>query len=767
MKTTNACQPTDTEESVAVLQTCVPDYRLAVFDALAERSPGLKVWAGDSFFSSEIRTCAQQKDWYRPVENRFFLGRRFLWQRGVDALADFPGALICEFNPRILSSWWLLLRRRLAGRPTLLWGHAWGRIGRKSVYTLGRILMGRLVDGIVAYSETQARQIDLRMRGHVPVFAAPNSCVRRDECVAPHGTAQNIIYVGRLVGEKKPRLLLEAFLEAAQFLPEDAALVFVGEGSERVPLEERARKSGFGHRVRFVGHVSETERLRDLYAAALVAVSPGYVGLSAIQCMAFGVPMLISSDEPHSPEIEACLPGETAEFFETDSTKDLGIRLRHFFAQAVIWHSRRREISEFIARRYSIEQMVNRFLLAADFFFEKAHRPTVALVWAQYGPYHLARLQAVREFDGQTRYIGVEIASQTSDYAWNRENPGLPLLTLLPDSTAETAPTFKAFLRAVRIFRRERVRTVFVPSYWPEASMGILLAAKMVGASIVMMNESHGHTSRAKGLSLAIKRALVSSFDAALVGGSPQIAYFSSLGFPPDRIVDGYDVVDNEFFAREADRCRSEAQRLREVYELPPAYFLNIGRMVLKKNLQNLIKAYARVISTNEAMPRLVFVGSGPMEDELRDLCGELGLSFVDLRSCPRSFTGRKASGDVYFYGFRQAAELVVFYGLATAFILPSRWEEWGLVVNEAMASSLPVVVSNIAGCAPDLVHHGRNGFQFDPDSIDELAAHLHSIGTDLRRAEEMGRASREIVGEWGLQRFATNAAAVARMPRK
>ena len=60
--------------------------------------------------------------------------------------------------------------------------------------------------------------------------------------------------------------------------------------------------------------------------------------------------------------------------------------------------------------------------------------------------------------------------------------------------------------------------------------------------------------------------------------------------------------------------------------------------------------------------------------------------------------------GTVFYYGFRQIEENPVFYALAEAFVLPSLKEEWGLVVNEAMAAGLPVIVSHTAGCAEDLV---------------------------------------------------------------
>jgi glycosyltransferase involved in cell wall biosynthesis len=288
--------------------------------------------------------------------------------------------------------------------------------------------------------------------------------------------------------------------------------------------------------------------------------------------------------------------------------------------------------------------------------------------------------------------------------------------------------------------------------------MGVLLAARHAGAAVVMMNESHRHTSQAGGVKLRLKRALVRLFHAGLIGGQPQKEYFEELGIPPECLFDGYDAVDNRFFEHAAGECRMRAQELRQKYALPESYFLSIGRMEEKKNLFLLLRAYAHGCASDPGMPRLVFVGSGALERQLRDECVELGLSFADLRSRPKQEGMRPVEADVYFYGFRQASELPVFYSLATTFILPSKREEWGLVVNEAMACGLPVIVSKVAGCARDLVQEGRNGFLFDPSNEQELIKHLRWIGENREAAEKMGEYSRHVIANWDVTRFAENA---------
>ena len=136
----------------------------------------------------------------------------------------------------------------------------------------------------------------------------------------------------------------------------------------------------------------------------------------------------------------------------------------------------------------------------------------------------------------------------------------------------------------------------------------------------------------------------------------------------------------------------------------------------------------------------------------------------------------------VHFCGFRQVAENPVFYALADAFVLPSLHEEWGLVVNEAMACGLPVIVSETAGCAEDLLSpqklvapHGlsadlrarllqlnggirQNGFLFNPKSVESLANALIILEASPEIRKKMGQASRQVIERFSCENFAANA---------
>jgi 1,2-diacylglycerol 3-alpha-glucosyltransferase len=396
---------------------------------------------------------------------------------------------------------------------------------------------------------------------------------------------------------------------------------------------------------------------------------------------------------------------------------------------------------------------------------------SLAIIWAQYGPYHFARVSALRKWAGSTKVHALELASRTSDYQWSRAAAD-GVITLFPGEVTEQLPFREVFRRVRRAFVDLEVEVCLLPGYSPKQSLGALLAAKSLGIRTVMMCESHAGTASARGAAGWVKRRLVNMFDAALVGGAPHAQFFSSLGLPGRMIFTGYDAVDNDYFARRAEDARRHSAEARRKFRLPDHYFLSLGRFVRKKNLSGLIRAYRKFLEiTKDRQTHLVMVGSGEEEPRLRLLCEELGLPIYDKTKSDVE----GSSPGVHFYGFRQIEENPVFYALADAFILPSLWEEWGLVVNEAMACGLPVAVARNAGCAEDLLPADpqrrptqdlagirKNGYLFDPNSPDSLARALESLASDPDMRQAMGMASRIIVNRFSCDVFAQNALTAA-----
>ena len=415
---------------------------------------------------------------------------------------------------------------------------------------------------------------------------------------------------------------------------------------------------------------------------------------------------------------------------------------------------------------------------------------SIGILWAQYGPYHYARTAALQKLAAPAKVHAIELASRTADYEWSRSATSVDLITLFPEAVTEKLSFWQVFRRARQTFADLKLEVCILPSYAPSQSLAALLAAKSLGIRTVMMNESHAGTAQARGVGAWVKRGLVRLFDAALVGGQPQKRYFTSLGLPAEKIFTGYDAVNNDYFACRAEVVRGQSSEVRGKYEMPEHYFLSLGRFVAKKNLSALIRAYRKFLDASlENRTHLILVGSGEEEAKLRALCHELRLpayNKTELKITNHKSEIRNEMPGVHFYGFRQIEENPAFYALADAFILPSSREEWGLVVNEAMASGLPVIVSEPAGCAEDLLEIispndsnfpglarvrqaglrsklRRNGFVFDPHSVAELSEALTLLASQPEMRKIMGQSSRAIVAKFSCENFARNALLAAR----
>ncbi len=230
----------------------------------------------------------------------------------------------------------------------------------------------------------------------------------------------------------------------------------------------------------------------------------------------------------------------------------------------------------------------------------------------------------------------------------------------------------------------------------------------------------------------------VRHFSTALVGCAAHRDYLCSLGMKSTQIALGYDAVDNDYFENETTQLR---QINPSTLTLPPRpYWLTVSRMIPRKNLSRLIDAYAEYRQTvgAESAWDLVLCGSGSEQDRL-----QLKVEKMDLKSF------------IHFPGFQTYSEIPRWYAFAQALIHPALQEQWGLVLNEACASSLPILCSHTIG-AKELVLDGINGFQFNPESVRSLRdsmIHFHQLPSEKRI--QMGVESRKIIENYSPQHFA------------
>ena len=423
-------------------------------------------------------------------------------------------------------------------------------------------------------------------------------------------------------------------------------------------------------------------------------------------------------------------------------------------------------------------------------------QPTrVAVLFERLGPYHHARLNAAGR---QMRVFGLEACGVENTYAWEKVEGAASFARLtLTERHSQNASWSKELHRQTwKALDETKPQAVAVPGWASAEALSALSWCLRTNTPAVMMSESTEWDERRKPLKEWVKRRLVGLCSAALVGGTPHRDYIVQLEMPAERVFLGYDVVDNGYFESKVAEIRNQKSEIRNKYGLPENFFLASARFVEKKNLARLLQAFAlyralarrseigdrrsesasqkaergnekaemlpptqtygatrktETLKSESSIPStlnhqpstepwsLVLLGDGPLKPDLCRLISDLGLN-----AC------------VHLPGFKQYHELPIYYGLASAFVHASTTEQWGLVVNEAMASGLPVLVSNRCGCATDLVKDGVNGFTFDPYDVEQMAelmARISGLGSGLL---EFGAASARIISQWGPERFAS-----------
>jgi glycosyltransferase involved in cell wall biosynthesis len=222
-------------------------------------------------------------------------------------------------------------------------------------------------------------------------------------------------------------------------------------------------------------------------------------------------------------------------------------------------------------------------------------------------------------------------------------------------------------------------------SYWQAA-----FACRRNGVPILVRGDSQLVNQR-RGFLRAIKEpvfpGMLRRFDGFLYVGQRNREYLQHYGVPSQRLFFSPHCVDNDAFQTGADAAR---RSLGAATQAKRARLLFVGKLIPRKRPLDVLRA-AKLLQDRGMALEVIFAGSGELGEELTRFA-------------------KSASLSVQWRGFVNQSELPAVYAQADAIVLPSEFETWGLVVNEAMACRVPAVVSEAVGCAPDLVEPGVTG---------------------------------------------------------
>jgi len=356
---------------------------------------------------------------------------------------------------------------------------------------------------------------------------------------------------------------------------------------------------------------------------------------------------------------------------------------------------------------------------------DRADKPTLVFSWEMFGPYHMDRLEAVgRRLGDRFDVVGLEIGSKSHTYAWDSTGEGQNFrkITLFPGRSKDAVAWPKITAALLRECLRLRPCAVFLCNYEDPDIFAAAVTLRASGRRLIAMQASK-FDDKPRFLSRELGKSLFyAPYQAGLAGSHRTRDYLRLLGIPEERIFLGYDTLSLE--------------RVRRLAGVPPApdgmpwaerHFTIIARFVAKKNLFRAVEAYDRyrTLAGAEARP-LHLCGSGPLEAELRADVARRGLE-----------------DKVIFRGFLQEKGIAETLGTTLALLLPSTEEQFGLVVNEALAMGLPVVLSDVCGARDLLVRQGVNGHVVEPDNPEGLARAMLELSRDEAEWRRMSEASR------------------------
>jgi glycosyltransferase involved in cell wall biosynthesis len=275
------------------------------------------------------------------------------------------------------------------------------------------------------------------------------------------------------------------------------------------------------------------------------------------------------------------------------------------------------------------------------------------------------------------------------------------------------------------------------------ASWQALMWARRRGVRFILWSESNARDARGQHKPVeSLKANFRKRCDRFVVPGKSAFEYLRLLGAPVESIFIAPNAVDNCFFATQAEEVKRHPDAFREKFGLPRRFILFVGRFVPEKGVFDLLEAYAKLENGLRSELGLVFAGDGASKEELQQQAKRI------------------SPGMVCFPGFAQREDLAGLYALAEALVLPTHSDPWGLVVNEAMACGLPIIVSTVAGCSADLVEDGWNGFVVPPRDSQELSVAIDSVVRQPELKQRMGKRSSERIRNYSPRACADGLAA-------
>lgn len=280
------------KKKILIIQNQIPHYRVGFYNHLAEIYDVTVAHSGKE--NGTDRTVLFKEEYLKLTE----LGP-FYFQKGIKKLlkSNKYDAYIMMFDIRWLSNIILLFSRR---RKKILWGNRYSK--NKTANFIRNLLMKR-ANAHILYSECEIHKM---IKAGIPkgkIFIAYNTMLISNSGLWNDiDERNNLLFVGRAQKRKRVDLLIKAFSEIKDRIPESTNINIIGEGNENKYLKELVNKLQLDNRIKFHGKITEEEVLKEFFHKAIAYVSPGPVGLGVLHSLAYGIPIITLREGKHGPE---------------------------------------------------------------------------------------------------------------------------------------------------------------------------------------------------------------------------------------------------------------------------------------------------------------------------------------------------------------------------------------------------------------------------------------------------------------------------------
>lgn len=717
----------------------IADYCVQLRAALAEQGCELVLarvdWAGLGWSGALAQLRAQARAWrgcWVLVQYTMLAWSRRgfpLRFAGVVRTLQQAGAKVAVLlhDPSVAGgSRWIQRLRRAVIRSVL----------RRAALRADRVLVTvapEKIDWLAAAAELLAKTTLVPVGSNVPA--------RWPSAGAPEGSAATVCVFGVTEGHREEARALARVVRAAAEKIGPLRLRVFGRGA--LQAEPVLREALAGAPVELELHgLLPAEQVAELISSshALLFVRGGVSSRrgSAIAGIACGVPVVAYASEETAPPMteagirlvprgdETALARELARVLADPGLREeLRRKNRVAWEAHFSWPAVARTIRQALSETTAAGQRRYRLLALAT-------HPT------QYGAPGYRWMAAHPRLELTVAYLSLLGAQAAYDPEFGRDVQwDIPLLEGYRWMHLGQYGRLRSLQRLWHLVRHGRWDAVVAYTGYRVAAFWVALAAaRRSRAAVLFGTDAHTLEPRVGGRwKVLVKRwlwpRLFRLADIVIVPSSGSVALMRTLGIPEEKIALTPYVVDNAWWLAQAARADRAAVRARWGVPRDAPVVLFSAKLQPWKRPADLLRAFA---ACGVESAHLVFAGEGPLRGALEAEARALGVA-----------------ARTHFLGFVNQSQLPAVYAAADLLVLPSGYEPFGVVVNEAMLCGCGAVVSDRVGARFDLVREGETGFVFPVGDVEALASLLRRVLADRELLRRLGAAARECMRTWSL----------------